>query len=413
MTADAIAAEDNGRHLHGGTPWRVVLPFVLCNFLFLTASWMGFVYLPIYLRQELALSSGQVGFLVGTYIVTTLLLIVPLGYLSDRVSPKRIVQVGAVLFMLYGGALAWGRTFWLLLGAQLIGGAGEAIVVIVLPALLFKDLKPIGRGRRVGLFVAAATFGFSAGPLLASLLLYVVGAGFRVLFAAVSGVAGVLLAVSVLLKDAPPLRIHLGDYLGDIRRREVLLVVLAIAGIGVHFGQERTSYPVFLSTVRGLPALGVGSVFVIIGVWMAGLMLLIGRVFDRHSHVVVLVGAGLALSGGMHIVTPYVGVFGGVVVVRMIHTIGDVIVVFCFNVLIASIFPQPRMGGNAGFMYLFRAVGGVVGAIVAGQLDRLVPSFKLSFAFAGGVMILAGVVLLSHWRTLRRVAHGIRGDASI
>ncbi len=411
MTAETIAAGDNQQRVPGRTPWRVVLPFAFCNFLFVSANWMGFVYLPIYLRHALELSSGQVGFLVGAYIVTTLLLILPLGYLSDRVSPKRIVQVGAVLYMLYGVALASVRTFWLVLGAQIVGGAGEAIVVIVLPALLFKDLDTLGRGRRVGLFVAGATFGFSAGPLLASLLLHVVGAGYRVLFAGVSVVAGVLLAVSVLLKDAPPLRIHLGEYLGDIKRREVLLVVLAIAGIGVHFGQERTSYPVFLSTVRGLPGLGVGSVFVIIGVWMGGLMLLIGRVFDRHSHVVALIGAGLALSGAMHIVTPHVGAFGGVVVVRMIHTIGDVIVVFCFNVLIVSIFPQPRMGGNAGFMYLFRAVGGVVGAIAAGQLDRLVPSFKLSFAVAGGVMIVVGAVLLLNWRTLRRVSHGIRAEA--
>lgn len=410
MTLDGAAA-GAGRQ-HAPTPWRIVLPFALCNFLFVSANWMGFVYLPIYLGDALGFSSGRVGFLIGAYIVTTLLLILPLGYLSDRVSPKRIVQVGAALYIVYGIALASARTFWLVCAAQIAGGAGEAIIVIVLPALLFKDLGAVARGRNVSLLIAGGTFGFSAGPLLAGVLLNVAGLTYRELFIVVSGVSAVLLLMSVLLKNAPPLRIHLADYLGDIRRREVLLVVLAIAGIGIHFGQERKSYSLFLETVRGLPAsLGISSVFVVMGLWMGGLMLAIGRLFDRHAHVVVLVGVGLALSGGMHIVTPHVGTFGGVVAVRMFHTIGDVIVVFCFNVLVASIFPQARMGGNTGFSYMFRAVGGVIGAGLAGVFDRLVPSFKLSFAFAGGMMIVVGVVLVLNWRTLRRVSHGIRAEA--
>lgn len=391
---------------------RIVLAFAVCNLLFVSANWMVFVYLAPYLTNDLALSSRRVGGLVGAYIVTTLLLILPLGHLSDRVSPKRIVQAGAALFVVYGLALGTVRSFWPLVAAQIIGGAGEAIIIIVLPALLYKDLGAIGRGRNVSLFIAGGTFGFAVGPMLAGLLLNTAGLDYNQLFLVMSTVAGLLLIMTTRLKDAPPFPIHLADYLADIRRREVLLIVLAIAGIGVHFGQERTSYSRFLDeTVRGLPpSLGIAGVFVVIGVWMGGLMLAIGRLFDRQSHVVALIGVGLALSGGMHIVTPFAGTFGAVLVVRMLHTIGDVTVVFCFNIIVASIFPQRRMGGNTGFTIMFRAVGGTLGAALAGVLDKLVPSFKLSFAVAGGIMILVGIVLVLNWRTLRRVSHGMRAE---
>ncbi len=387
---------------------RIVLAFVLFNFLFAFANWMVIVYLPIYLRNDLGFSSGRIGVLVGASIVTTLLLIVPLGYLSDRVSPKRIVQVGAALFVVYAAALTVVRTFWGLLAAQIIGGTGEAIILIVLPALLYKDLDAVGRGRSVGLFIAGSMFGFAMGPLASGALLEWAGLAYSALFGVIGGVAALLLVVSMSLKDAPPFPIRLADYMGDIKRREVLLVVIAIAGLGVHFGQERTNYPLFLRNVLELSQWDVGLVFALLGSWMGCMTLLIGRLFDRNTHLLILIGVGLALSGGMHIVTPHMTTFGGVLAVRAVHTAGDVAAIFCFSVIVASIFPQRRMGGNAGFMFLFRAVGGVVGAAAAGLLDKLFPSLKVSFAVAGGTMIVCGAVLLLNWRTLRRVSHGMR-----
>lgn len=390
---------------------RIVLAFSLFNFLFAFVNWMVIVYLPIYLRNELAFGPGRIGAIVGTYIVMTVVLILPLGHLSDRVSPKRIVQVGAVLFAVYAVLLATARTFWAFAAVQLIGGTGEAVILIVLPALLYKDVNAAGRGRNVGLFVASGMFGFAFGPLASGLLLDEAGLSYPVMFGAVGAVAALLVALSVTLKDAPPLRIHLADYLGDIKRREVLLVVIAVAGIGVHFGQERTSYPLFLRNVAALSPFQVGLMYALLGSWMGAFTMLIGRLLDRHAHLLGLIGVGLALSGGMHLVTPYVGTFGGVLAVRAVHTAGDVSVIFCYSLVIASIFPQPRLGGNTGFMLLFRAVGGVVGAAVAGPLDAAFPSLKASFAVAGLAMIGCGAVLFLNRRTLRRLLQGVRAPA--
>jgi MFS family permease len=387
---------------------RIVLAFSLFNFLFAFVNWMVIVYLPIYLRNELAFRPGRIGALISMYIATTLLLILPLGYLSDRVSPKRIVQVGAVLFAVYAVLLATARTFWAFAAAQLIGGTGEAVILIVLPALLYKDLDAAGRGRNVGLFIAGSMFGFALGPLASGTLLDEAGLSYPAMFGTVGAVAALLVALSVTLKDAPPLRIHLADYLGDIKRREVLLVVVAVAGMGVHFGQERTSYPLFLRNIAALSPFQVGLMYALLGSWMGAFTMLIGRLFDRHAHLLGLIGVGLALSGGMHMVTPYVGTFGGVLAVRAVHTAGDVSGSFCYCVVIASIFPQPRLGGNTGFMLLFRAVGGVVGAAVAGPLDAAFPSLKASFAVAGLAMIGCGAVLFLNRRTLRRLLQGVR-----
>ncbi|MBN1916821.1 MAG: MFS transporter [Verrucomicrobia bacterium] len=389
---------------------RVVLAFAACNFLFSCASWMLVAFLPIYLRNDLGWSAGRIGMLIAAYIVTTLLLIVPLGYLSDRVSPKRLVQAGAALYIVYALLLTSVQTFGALVAAQIVGGMGEAVILIVLPALLYKDLGVTGRGQNVGAFVAGSMFGFSIGPMAAWALLDVAGLAYRGLFGMVCGVAVVLVLVSTLLKDAPPLSIHLADYLRDIKRREVLLVVIAIAGLGVHFAHERTTYALFLKNVAQFSRLGVAGMFGVIGIWMGVLSLLMGRIFDRNSHVLVLIGVGLALSGGFHAATPYVRGFGNLVVMRAIHTIGDVMVIFSYSVIVASIFPRARMGGNTGFALMFRAVGGVLGAAVAGLLDKEFTSLTPSFAFAGGAMIVCGAVLLINWRTFRRVSHGIRAD---
>ena len=387
-----------------------VARLALCQFLFIFASWLFVVYLPIYLRNELEppMSPDRIGALISVYMFTTLLLILPLGYLSDRVSERRILQVGAGLFVVYAALLLVVRSFWGLLAVQLTGGTGEAILLIVLPALLYKKLGPVQRGRRVSGFIAAGLLGCAVAPYPCALLVEKAHLPYTTLFGISFG-ASVLLFVAVsCLEETPPFAIRIADYLPDIRRREVLLVVIAICGLGIHAGQERTDLSLYFRNVAQFSLLELSLLFSLFGLWTAALTRLMGRLFDRNTHLLLLLGVGLALSGGLHIATAHVRTIGLVLGVRLLHTVGDVIVIFCYSVMVASIFPQQRLGGNSGFTYLFRATGAVVGAAVAGQLDKLFPSLQVSFAAAGGAMIVCGAVLLLNWRTLARVSRGMR-----
>ena len=365
------------------------------------------VYLPLYLENDLGFGKGFLGILIAAYLITTLILVAPLGYLSDRISPKRIIQLGISLVIIYGFSLTSIKFFWGLFIAQIIGGVGESLIVIALSSLYYKHLDVANRGRNVGIYVAAGLLGFAFGPLISGFVLDTLRVSYRGLFLLVAFLGFVLLLFSTFLRDYPPFRIRLLEYKGDILRKEVLLLIVIFLGLGIHFGNERTSYFLYLRNTASLSRLQIGQLNTILGVWMGILSFMIGRLFDRSKKILFFVSVGLAVSGSFHFLTTYFRNFSSILLCRLCHTGGDALAIFSLGVLAASIFPASRMGGNYGFIYLFRTSGGFVGAIISGFLDKMYPSYRISFAMAGGILILAGIFIALNHRTVAHLSKNL------
>jgi len=378
---------------------RIVLTFSIVVFVYALSMWAIVVYLPIYLEKIVGLGRTQIGFLISVYIVTLILLVAPFGHLSDRVSPKRIVQAGFLLFGLHCTLLAQARTLLPLVLAQVIGGIGNSLVVIALPSLYYKHLNSSRKGQKVGMYLFATFFGFALGPLVGGFLLSGCGLSYRTVFMTVAGLIVGLLLFSTLLKDAAPFKIKLFEYKEDIFRKEVFLLICMLVAMGFHFGNERASFSLYMRNVIGLDDFAVGTVFAVLGFWIAILAVAAGTLWDRNKKVLLFICLGLVISGSSHMWTSFTSSYASVLLVRILHTTGDAFIIFSMHAIVASIFPSRRMGGNVGFTAFFRMLGAFLGAAMSGYLDDH-STYHASFIVAGSCTIFVGLLLAANWKTM-------------
>lgn len=378
---------------------RVVVTFCIAGFIYFFATWAVAVYLPIYLERSLGLSRTAIGSLISLYTVTLLVLVGPFGHLSDRVSPKRIIRTGMLLFTAHALMLTRAQGLPALLVAQVVGGVGNSLVVIGLPSLYYKHLSPTRRGQKVGLYIFATFLGFACGPLVGGFLLNYCGLSYREIFRAIAALMLGVFLFSRTLKDSSPFKMRLFEYREDLFRKEVFLLVCMLVAMGIHYGNERTSLPLYMRHVIQLDDFAVGTVFALLGFWIAVLSAAAGTLWDRSKKVLLFICLGLVVSGVSHMATAFTNSYASVLLVRLLHTTGDALVIFSIHAIIASIFPSARMGGNVGFTSFFQMFGGFFGALMSGYLDGHV-TYRASFLVAGSATIVVGLLLAANWRTM-------------
>lgn len=137
------------------------------------------------------------------YVLSTSVMLMPMGRLSDMVGRKRVYVVGFVIFV---GAAALGgsaQTFYLLVGAKVIQGIGAAAIQANGMAIIAEVFPERDRGKALGLYMTVIGAGAISGPIIGGLL--VSGLGWRSVFYASIPVGFVALAaaLAVLRGGAP------------------------------------------------------------------------------------------------------------------------------------------------------------------------------------------------------------------
>ncbi len=113
------------------------LPYALAQFLLVAFQWTSMLFLPLHFKAQ-GVSETGVGALISVFSLSTLLLVLPLGILSDRLPPRPMMAVGAaVAFVAYALAPGVQGVGWMVLVVAL-AGAGYTLSSISLYSLFFK-----------------------------------------------------------------------------------------------------------------------------------------------------------------------------------------------------------------------------------------------------------------------------------
>jgi len=151
--------------------WTVIVLFGLANAIaFMDRGFLNLVVEPI--RQSLKLSDVQVGVLIGpAFILFYSLVALPIGWLSDRLSRKKIILVGALFWSVCMSWTGVASRFSQILSARMGIGVGEATLNPAAISII-SDLAPRNAvSRAVALFIAIGALGAGLGSLLGGLLL--------------------------------------------------------------------------------------------------------------------------------------------------------------------------------------------------------------------------------------------------
>ncbi len=366
--------------------------FFLSYFLYFFSFWMVLAYLPI-LFKSYGFTDQQTGFAIGLQSLSSILLVLPSGVFSDYFSPKRTLTLGAVLYCGYFLLLIVSRDFPGMCLVVILGGVGAATLRVVLMSLYLKLIDRTGRGKKVAFLHMGGYLGFGLGPLLGGYVYETYGAGLMIKGGLILSFA--IIPLTLFVKDAPPVVFSFKDYKKDFKEPDALFLIAAVFVLGTHFGAEQTSLSLLMKDVIGLSKKEIGVIFFLLGTWMAFLVPFAGIFMDKKHRVFLLLLVGLLISGCFQFVTAFTSTICGLLIVRMIHTLGDTLAILESDVLTAHFFPAARLGGNSGLIFCVRTSAIFVFAVFSGWLNQ-VWGYKMPFIINGSMVFAFSLIALQY-----------------
>jgi len=257
------------------------------------------------LAQALGVSRGAVGLVHGMVAFAGIFFATYMGYLLDRFGRRRVVLWSLLVFGAAGSACFFAANFWAILGLRLLQGVGASTLLSVGIVLIGDQFHGERRRWAMGLNVTAVTIGGTLGPIAAGAIGE--GGAFRpfllYLLAFPMWVAARRLPEPVHAATPEPPRQHLGEALGDLRRRRRLadflgFLPVTMATLLVYYGLSQALTPLFLDREFGLGTTQRGLILAI-GAGMSSIAsALAGRVGARLRPATVLVGSFPLLAAG-------------------------------------------------------------------------------------------------------------------
>jgi predicted MFS family arabinose efflux permease len=251
-------------------------------------------------KHDLALSTVQIGAVIGSAGFATLAVSMPIGLLAERVSPRVVIIALAALLGLSAVGQGVAVDFWTLLASRVAFGAAFGGVWTVAPAWLAQTVPRHRVATALGAAETVAGLAALSGPAFAGLFADTVSvaAPFLVIGAAAGATSVWLLVTSKTLGNGgcrvePAPR----GTLQAVRRQPLVLAALAVTALlGLTNGAVNLLLPLRLSA-HGLSAATIGIVFSIGSVIYTVASALSARAGARSATVAVAGGTSLVFGG--------------------------------------------------------------------------------------------------------------------
>lgn len=371
--------------------------------IFLTRLSMGIQFQAIasvapLLVGDLRISYGQVGWLMGLFMLPGAVIAYPGGMLGRRFGERRLVLLGLALMTLGGLATASSHGFSLAALGRVVSGTGGVLLNVMLTKMVADWFA--GRELATAMSVMLTSWPMGIGIALATLGSLAAATSWRV--AVHVTVLFIVLAFALMLtvyRD-PPGRETAAPVGAALRPRELRLAILA----GLVWGVFNASYIVFLSFTpgflvsRGL-AVGTAGAVTSLAIWVTlASVPLGGLVADRLRRPDRLTVIGSLLAMGAIVALPYTGMPA----------------LTCFLVgvlagappgavmtLLPKALPPAALATGLGVYYTVFYAAMTVAPGLAGMLRDHTGSASAPITFAG-ISIAAPILALAAFRRLER-----------
>jgi MFS family permease len=115
--------------------------WVMLAVVFLTRTSMGFMFQSVasvspFLVDELTLSYGQIGLLMGLFLLPGVVVALPGGVLGQRYGAKRVALVGLGLMTVGGLGTAWSASFAQACAGRVVSGTGGILLNLLLAKMV-------------------------------------------------------------------------------------------------------------------------------------------------------------------------------------------------------------------------------------------------------------------------------------
>jgi EmrB/QacA subfamily drug resistance transporter len=207
--------------IHKKHPAFILLVTTIASFLTTFAATSVNIVLPV-IGPEMKMNAVVLGWVATSFLLTTAVLLIPLGKISDTIGRKRIFSCGIALYIISSALSALSFSDWMLILSRVLQGVGAAMAFATSSAIVTAAFGPGKRGRAIGINTAAVYIGSSAGPFFGGIITHFLGWRGVFVFTALLGVIILPLVLAYIPHDKPE----------EHRRRfDITGALLAAAGL--------------------------------------------------------------------------------------------------------------------------------------------------------------------------------------
>ena len=386
--------------------------------LFLTWLLFGMYYLTRFnfsaviplLKADLGISNAQAGGLMAFFFVTYTVFQLPAGYLGDRLGPRRILTVGALVSIIGNLIFSQTSSYMALSIAQLVNGMGQAMGWSSAVKLIVSWFPRSRRGTAIGLFATCVTGGSSVGIRLSGFMGEHLGWRSSFIIPPLM-MAATALIFWILVRDHPREKglpdfedeVHLEQQI-DRDARSRLMVVLSNRTLWsvalVYFFFVYVQFgclvwiPSFLKETYAMSidrASTVSFLILLPGVFASPLGgFLSDRIFGGRRKPLILLGLAV-LSISSFLLSLRLSIALAAVILAVVG-----LMILMPDVLLAAypsdILSRKLSATAMGFLATFTSASGIITTPVSGKIADLFQSYHAVF-FSFGVVALVGMFM--------------------
>ena len=379
-----------------------------------------FPFLALYVAQRFNVGMTQIGFLFGTWSISSLIGSTIGGALADKFGRKFILIFG--LLFSAGTALFMGfvnefRVFYLV---AIFAGVFSDIGHPAQQAMVADLLKGDQRSEGFSLLRVVANLAVTIGPAIGGLL---AGVSYLLLFI-LDACASTITAVIVLktIPETKPERsadhpaesllASLAGYGKVVKDRFFMAFILASIIMIIVYAQMYSTLSVYLFKIHDIPAKGFGFIMSMNAAMVVLFQFWITRKIKNFQPLLLMIAATVLYGIGFSMFG-FVGSFGLFMLAMAIITIGEMVHIPTSQALVAYFAPEDMRGRYMAAFGFSWAIPNAVAPILAGLImDNYDPRWV--WYLAGLLSIVAaGAFTILYGKTKHRFAKAVEPDSPV
>jgi MFS family permease len=378
----------------GNGSLRGVLALCVTIF-FIDATGASTIPLYPFFAKSLGASVALIGAIASSTGLTTVLLSIPLGSMSDRLGRKKVMLFGIACSALTPLLYSLATEPLHLLPARVVQGVAMGSTFNIGFVYVTEIAPPGRRGIAQGLFLTSMGLGFTVGPLVGGMAAKAVG--YSLAFYISSGMA--ICGFIVLLLLVPEKRINttrsprspFAGFRGLVGNPGILAAGVANFFNSMIFSTIMIFFPLYGISI-GLDESQVGMGLTVRGLASTATRIPAGMVISKLG-MLKMMALGLGASAVMILTIP---VFDALVLLSVILGLQGIsygIYLTSANIYVTEVATEGMEGASMGVFSTFANISGIVSPIVLGAVAEtwgITTTFRVSF----GLSVVGLVILL-------------------
>lgn len=336
--------------------------------------------LPVYAVNALDANNNQVGYIIGVYSLSALLIRPLAGYMLDAYGRRTVYLVALIFFCFLTASYHLSYTFFILLLIRVFHGFTWGIITTGGSTIATDIVPESKRGEGIGYFGMAMTFAVALAPYIGD---QIMGKNNFFNLFTISAIVAVASLVLTLFVKMPKVKT------GETKIRLSKMFDKRINRIGIVMFTGAFPFAAIISFIRiysdekGINQGALFFIFLALGVVIVRLV--VGKIMDKHGPS-ALVAVGLILSIIGLVWIRYIDSFWPLMMAGMILGFGNGIIMPTVQTMAMNMVPIERRGAANATFFSSVDLGIGAGSIALGYVAE---SYGISMMF-----FICGIIIL-------------------